>query len=184
MCNKLPEMVVTACVGTDVAKDTHWACALDAGGRVLLNRAVRNTQADLDAPSAERRGLPGPVQVGLDVDGSVATFLQALPLADGMASVHVPGLAVNRAAHGYVRRTSRFDAGGERKSDPRDARLVEPSRANGCAVSLGSPDIADLVRTRDGLRPIRADDGANCRPRPIPASKPSSTSPAKARWPC
>lgn len=123
------------CVGIDVAKDTHWACALDAGGRVLLNRAVRNTQADLDALSAELRALPQPVQVGLDVDGSIATFLQAVLLADGLALVHVPGLAVNRAAHGY--------AGGERKSDPQDARVI-----------------ADLVRTRDGLRPIRPGDDA------------------------
>ncbi len=126
---------MTICVGIDVAKDMHWACALDAGGRVLLNRAVRNTQADLDALSAEPRALPEPVQVGLDVDGSIATFLQALLLADGLRLVHVPGLAVNRAAHGY--------AGGERKSDPQDARVI-----------------ADLVRTRDGLRPIRADDDA------------------------
>lgn len=123
------------CVGIDVAKDTHWACALDAGGRILFSRAVRNTQADLDALSAELRALPGPVQVGLDVDGSIATFLQALLLADGIALVHVPGLAVNRAAHGY--------AGGERKSDPQDARVI-----------------ADLVRTRDGLRPIHPDDDA------------------------
>ena len=108
---------------------------MDAGGRILLSRAVRNTQADLDALSAELRALPGPVQVGLDVDGSIATFMQALLLADGLALVHVPGLAVNRAAHGY--------AGGERKSDPQDARVI-----------------ADLVRTRDGLRPIRPDDDA------------------------
>ena len=46
------------CVGIDVAKDTHWACALDAGGRILLSRAVRNAQADLDAFSAELRALP------------------------------------------------------------------------------------------------------------------------------
>lgn len=111
---------MTTCVGIDVAKDTHWACALDAGGRIRLNRAVRNTQADLDALSAELRALPGPVQVGLDVDGSIATFLQALLLADGLALVHVPGLAVNRAAHGY--------AGGERKSDPQDARVGVPTR--------------------------------------------------------
>ena len=123
------------CVGIDVAKDTHWACALDGGGRILLSRAVRNTQADLDAFSAELRALPEPVQVGLDVDGSIATFMQALLLADGIALVHVPGLAVNRAAQGY--------AGGERKSDPQDARVI-----------------ADLVRTRDGLRPIRPDDDA------------------------
>jgi len=124
---------MTICVGIDVAKDTHWACALDAGGRVLLSRAVRNPQADLDALSADLRAFPEPVQVGLDVDGSIATFLQALLLADGVALVHVPGLAVNRAAHGY--------AGGERKSDPQDARVI-----------------ADLVPTRDGLRPIRPDD--------------------------
>lgn len=126
---------MTICVGIDVAKDTHWACALDPGGRVLLNRAVRNTQVDLDALSAELRAMPEPVQVGLDVDGSIATFLQALLLADGLELVHVPGLAVNRAAHGY--------AGGERKSDPQDARVI-----------------ADLVRTRRGLRPIRPDDDA------------------------
>ena len=99
------------------------------------SHAVRKTQADLDALSAELRALPGPMQVGLDVDGSIATFLQALLLADGVGLVHVPGLAVNRAAHGY--------AGGERKSDPQDARVI-----------------ADLVRTRDGLRPIRPDDDA------------------------
>ena len=154
---------MTVCVGIDVAKDTHWACALDAGGRVLLSRAVRNTQADLDALSAELRALPQPVLVGLDVDGSIAAFLQALLLADGLALVHVPGLAVNRAAHGY--------AGGERKSDPQDARVI-----------------ADLVRTRDGLRLIQPEDDATASlrllvsRRPTRASKPSSTSPARARW--
>jgi len=126
---------MTTWVGIDVAKDIHWICALDGGGRILLSRAVKNTQAELDALSAELRALPGPVTIGLDVDGSIATFLQAVLLADGLALVHVPGLAVNRASHGY--------AGGERKSDPQDARVI-----------------ADLVRTREGLRPIRPDDDA------------------------
>jgi len=126
---------MTAWVGIDVAKDAHWVCAVDGSGRVLLSRAVPNTQEGLDALSAELRALPGPVRVGLDVDGSIAAFLQAVLLADGLALVHVPGLAVNRAAHGY--------AGGERKSDPQDARVI-----------------ADLVRTRDNLRPIRPEDDA------------------------
>jgi len=126
---------MTTWVGIDVAKDIHWICALDGGGRILLSRAVKNTQAEIDALSAELRALPGPVTIGLDVDGSIATFLQAVLLADGLALVHVPGLAVNRASHGY--------AGGERKSDPQDARVI-----------------ADLVRTREGLRPIRPDDDA------------------------
>lgn len=126
---------MTTWAGIDVAKDIHWICALDGGGKVLLSHAVKNTQTELDALSAELRALPGPLTVGLDVDGSIATFLQAVLLADGLALVHVPGLAVNRAAHGY--------AGGERKSDPQDARVI-----------------ADLVRTREGLRPTRPDDEA------------------------
>lgn len=126
---------MTTWAGIDVAKGTHWACALDEDGRVRLSRAVPNTQEGVDALSAELRALPPPVLVGLDVDGSIAAFLQAVLLADGLALVHVPGLAVNRAAHGY--------AGGERKSDPQDARVI-----------------ADLVRTRPGLRPIRPEDDA------------------------
>jgi hypothetical protein len=64
--------------------------------------------------------------------GSFARFLEAVLLAEGFALVHTPGIAVNRAAKGF--------SGGERKSDPRDARTI-----------------AELVRTRD-LRPILPDD--------------------------
>lgn len=74
-------------------------------------------------------GLAGEVRVGLDTAGSIASFLEAVLIAAGLALVHVPGIAINRAAQGH--------AGGERKSDPRDARVI-----------------ADLVRTRADLRPI------------------------------
>jgi transposase len=81
---------------------------------------------------AELRGLEGEVVIGLDVVGSFARFLEAMLLAEGFALVHTPGIAVNRAGQGF--------AGGERKSDPRDARTI-----------------AELVRTRD-LRRILPDD--------------------------
>jgi transposase len=126
---------MTTWVGIDVAKGAHWVCALGGDGRPRLSRAVPNTQEGVDALSAELRALPAPVLVGLDVDGSIAAFLQAVLLADGLSLVHVPGLAVNRAAHGYK--------GGERKSDPGDARVI-----------------ADLVRTRPDLRPIRPESDA------------------------
>jgi transposase len=118
-------------VGIDVAKDVHWVCAIDQDARVLIDRAVENTQEALDALAADLRALAG-VTIGLDVVGSIATFLEAVLLAEGLALVHVPGIAVNRASHGF--------AGGERKSDPRDARVI-----------------AELVRTRPDLRPIRPD---------------------------
>ena len=119
-------------VGIDVAKETHWACALDARAQVLLDRAVDNDQAAIERLVADLRALDGEVVIGLDITGSLARFLEAILLAEGLRLVHVPGIAVNRAGQGF--------AGGERKSDPRDARTI-----------------AELVRTRD-LRPILPDD--------------------------
>ena len=120
------------CVGIDAAKVTHWAVAVDAEGRVVLDRAVENDPDAIDSLVAELRGLGGEAMIGLDVVGSFARFLEAVLLAEGFALVHTPGIAVNRAGQGF--------SGGERKSDPRDARTI-----------------ADLVRTRD-LRPILPDD--------------------------
>jgi len=62
--------------------------------------------------------------------GSIPSFLEAVLLAEEVGLIHVPGLAVNPAAHGLP--------GGERKSNPQDARVI-----------------AELVRTRPDLRPIR-----------------------------
>ena len=116
------------CVGIDAAKVTHWAVAIDGAGRVVLDRAVENNPDAIDGLVAELRALGGETVIGLDVVGSFARFLEAVLLAEGFALVHTPGIAVNRAGQGF--------AGGERKSDPRDARTI-----------------ADLVRTR-ALRPI------------------------------
>jgi transposase len=116
----------------DVAKAIHWACAVDEAGRTLLDRAVENTPEGIASFAADLRTLGGEPVIGLDVVGSFAHFLGASLLAESFPLVHAPGIAVNRAGQGF--------AGGERKSDPRDARTI-----------------ADLVRTRD-LRPILPDD--------------------------
>lgn len=121
------------CVGIDVAKDVHWVTAIDEGARVLIDRSVANRQDAIEELAGDLRRLGPDLVVGLDVAGSIASFLEAVLIAEGLDLVHVPGIAVNRAAHGY--------AGGERKSDPQDARVI-----------------ADLVRTRAGLRPIRPDE--------------------------
>jgi len=120
------------CIGIDAAKVVHWVVGIDDGGRVVLDRAVENNPADIDALIADLRALGGDVVIGIDVVGSFARFIEASLLAEGFALVHTPGIAVNRAGQGF--------AGGERKSDPRDARTI-----------------AELVRTRD-LRPVLTDD--------------------------
>jgi len=120
------------CIGIDAAKVVHWAVGIDDGGRVVLDRAVENNPAAIDGFISDLRALKNDVMIGIDVVGSFARFIEASLLAEGFALVHTPGIAVNRAGQGF--------AGGERKSDPRDARTI-----------------AELVRTRD-LRPVLADD--------------------------
>lgn len=120
------------CVGIDAAKSTHWAVGIDEGGRVVLDRAVGNDPDAIDGFMAALRVLEGKVVIGLDVVGSFARFLEATLLVEEFTLVHTPGIAVNRAGQGF--------AGGERKSDPRDARTI-----------------AELVRTR-ALRPILPDN--------------------------
>lgn len=118
--------------GIDVAKQVHWVCVVDDAARVVLDRAVENDQAALDALAVDLKRLGSDVAVAIDVTGSIATFVEAVLLAEGLRLVHVPGIAVNRAGQGF--------AGGERKSDPRDARTI-----------------ADLARTRPGLRAVTLD---------------------------
>ena len=123
-------------VGIDVAKEFHWAAALDrASGQVLVRRRVDNEPeaiaslvAELEALGAER------LVVGLDLVGGIAGLVTAMFQAAGIELVHVPGLAVARARQAT--------SGGENKSDPKDAQVI-----------------ADQVRMRSDLRPIPAPEG-------------------------
>jgi len=119
-------------IGIDVAKEAHWATALDELGRVLLDHRVENTPPEIAHLVEALHALGGERRVGVDVVGGIATLLCALLLDAGETLVHVPGLAVNRARQGTT--------GGEAKSDPRDARVI-----------------AEQVRTRGDLRSIEAE---------------------------
>lgn len=116
-------------VGIDVAKEIHWATAVDDVGEVLLDRRVTNDPASIQTLVADLTALDGELTIGLDVLGGIAGLLQAMLTAACFQLVHVPGLAVNRARQGTT--------GGESKSDPRDARVI-----------------ANQVRTRRDLRPV------------------------------
>lgn len=120
-------------VGIDIAKEFHWACAIDAGsGEVLLSRRVDNGPDALGGLVDELEALVaehGPARVGLDIVGGIAGLATCMLNEAGLSLVHVPGLAVNRARQGT--------AGGEHKSDPRDAAVI-----------------AEQVRVRGELRAI------------------------------
>ena len=121
-------------VGVDVAKEFHWAKAVDRrDSRVLLDRRVDNEPealaAFVDDLRALREGVPP--TVGIDVVGGIASLLTVMLLDAGIEVVPVSGLAVNRARQGTT--------GGEHKSDPRDAAVI-----------------ADQVRHRRDLRTVSA----------------------------
>src|SRR4051794_4738505 len=119
-------------VGIDVAKDFHWVQAVDRhDSEIAFRGRVDNTPPALGALVEQLDVLRarGPVTVGVDVVGGIASVLTAMLLDAGIEVVHVPGLAVNRAREGT--------SGGEHKSDPRDAAVI-----------------ADQVRHRRDLRTI------------------------------
>lgn len=128
----------------DVAKETHWAeIKIAESGEVLVSQAVDNAPgaiAELIEQIHQAESQHGPARVGLDLLGGIASLMEAMLLEAGLAVVHVPGLAVNRARRATV--------SGEHKSDPKDARVI-----------------ADQVRMRDDLRPVvrRRDDDIELR---------------------
>lgn len=116
-------------VGIDIAKAIHWVTAIDADGEVLIDRKLKNAPSAIAQLARELASLGGLVRVGLDVVGGIAGLAEAMLAEAGLALIHVPGLAVNRARQGTV--------GGENKADPRNARTI-----------------AEQVRTRTDLRAI------------------------------
>ena len=116
-------------VGIDIAKEVHWVTAIDHEGVVRIDRKLENTPAAIASLIDKLKQLGGTVRIGLDVVGGIAGLAETMLAEAGIALVHVPGLAVNRARQGTV--------GGEHKSDSRDARVI-----------------AEQVRIRHDLRPI------------------------------
>lgn len=121
-------------IGIDVAKEVHWACAMDRDARVLFSQAVDNDPAAIGALIARIEGLEADsTRTAVDMLGGVASLLCAMLAEAGLPLVHTPGLAVNRARQGI--------RGGERKSDPKDAAVI-----------------AELARTRSDLRAVDQPD--------------------------
>lgn len=101
-----------------MGKASHWVSVLDDEGEELLSRRVEAAERDIEAALSEidRLCATGERLVGLDLTGGPATLLEAVLLGHGERVLRVSGLAVSRARESY--------AGGERKSDPGDARVI------------------------------------------------------------
>jgi transposase len=110
-------------------------------GKQIASHKVANDPAAITGLIEEIERLAerhGPATYGIDVLGGIAGLLTAMLLDTGATVVHTPGLLINRS-----RRATR---GGERKSDPADAKVI----ADQIRLRAGSDD------PRDQLRPVEA----------------------------
>ena len=95
---------------------------LGAEGEVILSCRVGATEEALEAICKEIAAVLGVADdddervVGIDLTGGPAALLEAVLLGRGERVRYVPGTAVNKAREAY--------AGGEQKSDPKDAFVI------------------------------------------------------------
>ena len=118
--------------GLDVGKSEHHACALDAAGKRLHDKALPNDEAALRAVFG-RLTEHGRVLVVVDQPASIGALAVAVARELGVEVAYLPGLAMRRIADLHP---------GQSKTDARDAHVI-----------------ADAARTMPHtLRRIRGDD--------------------------
>ena len=135
----MEERPLNAWVGVDVGKEFHWAHVLDASGRELLSRRIKNDEADLSNLIDDALLLAEEVIWAVDQPGGGAALLLALLWERNQRILYVPGLSVNRARDTYR---------GESKTDARDAHVIaEQARMR--------PDLGKLVPDEEELAELQ-----------------------------
>ena len=118
--------------GLDVGKSEHHACALDAAGKRLHDKALPNDETALRAVFG-RLSEHGRVLVVVDQPASIGALAVAVARELGVEVAYLPGLAMRRIADLHP---------GQSKTDARDAHVI-----------------ADAARTMPHtLRRVRGDD--------------------------
>jgi transposase len=119
--------------GIDAGKTHHHCVAIDESGQRLLSRRVANDEPELLELLAEVLTLGETVTWGIDLaDGGAALAITIL-LNHDQPVHYISGRAIHRASESYR---------GEGKTDAKDAAVI-----------------ADQVRIRRDLHPLRASDG-------------------------
>ncbi|SCD34867.1 Transposase [Streptomyces sp. DvalAA-14] len=118
--------------GVDAGKTHHHCVAIDEGGRRLLSRRVATDEPELPELLAGVLALGDEVTWGIDLADGGAALVSAILFNHDQAVHDIPGRAIRRASESYR---------GEGKTDAKDAAVI-----------------ADQVRIRRDLHPIRTSD--------------------------
>jgi transposase len=126
-------------IGIDVGKQFHHACAVDADGKTVFSRKVKNRQTaieELITRTTTKAGTgtdgDGEVVWALDMTSGSAALLVALLAATGQPVRSVPGRLVNRMSGAFT---------GEATTDAKDAHTI-----------------AETARLRSDLAPVTVPD--------------------------
>jgi transposase len=118
--------------GIDAGKTHHHCVAIDESGRRLLSRRVANDEPELLELLADVLALGDEVTWGIDLADGGAALAIAILLNHEQPVNYISGRAIHRASESYR---------GEGKTDAKDAAVI-----------------ADQVRIRRDLHPLRAGD--------------------------
>ncbi|ANS62318.1 putative transposase [Streptomyces lincolnensis] len=129
--------------GIDAGKTHHHCVVIDESGRRLLSRRVANDEPELTELLADVLALGDGVTWAIDLADGGAALAIAILLNQDQPVHYISGRAVHRASEGYR---------GEGKTDAKDAAVI-----------------ADQLRVRRDLHPLRGGDDRRHRPDLQPA---------------
>jgi transposase len=131
--------------GIDAGKLDHHCVAIDASGRRLLSRRVRNDEAALVALIEDVIALAdgGSVQWAIDLNAGGAALAIALLLVRDQDLLYIPGRIVHHAAAAYR---------GDGKTDAKDAAII----ADQARMRTDLPEFRHRDETTVELRTLRA----------------------------
>ena len=136
-----------AWVGIDVGKTHHWACVVDAEGKILSSVKVANDEAQIVALLTNTGSLAAQLIWAVDIIGAPSALLLALLARAGQSVRYASGRVVAAMSAAYA---------GEGKTDAKDAYVIAETarlRRDLSVIDTG----ADLVRKLAVLTGHRAD---------------------------
>ena len=136
-----------AWVGIDVGKTHHWACVVDADGKMLLSVKIANDEADIVAFLANAGSLAAQLIWAVDIIGAPSALLLALLARAGQSVRYASGRVVAAMSSAYA---------GEGNTDAKDAYVIAETarlRRDLPIIDTGT----DLIRNLAVLTGHRAD---------------------------